>query len=523
MDADSEKITSIHVVGGGDAGLLTALALNKGLADTEITVIDDFEQSVPEVGKSTLSALLRFLYQSLEIDRERLITNVKLAWKTTVYLKDWCGKEFHSPLGSSIPVVNHREGDTVTEPLSAPEKWLDPNHEAEFHEFYYRYLNGDFATMYGELAERPGKTPFTIAKDGRFTAEKGVPEAAYHFNSLSLNRFLRTLCDERGVELVDDRITEVAVSEDRIESIEGESERYVADLYVDATGFARVLMNELDNEFLSFDLPVDSAHVTTTDISLSDIVSATVVTTGDAGWFWQIDTVDVRDLGYVYSSSHISDEEAKREFIEHRDEEIDPDEIRTYRFESGVLERPWTANCVATGNALGFVEPLQSTALTTTALLAERLARLLSKHGRINHRGLRELYNDSTRATWEEVYDFVSIYYIFNSGTTQFWKDARKINPEEIPHHGAYQDSGFSAPEDRRGLTRTFTDVNDYHLYHVILRELGVDSMFYEKLDLEVDEEVARKVDAYTASLPDRAEEFLSYEELFQSFHPGFE
>ena len=72
MDADSEKITSIHVVGGGDAGLLTALALNKGLADTEITVIDDFEQSVPEVGKSTLSALLRFLYQSLERRHRRI-------------------------------------------------------------------------------------------------------------------------------------------------------------------------------------------------------------------------------------------------------------------------------------------------------------------------------------------------------------------------------------------------------------------------------------------------------------------
>lgn len=524
MRASSNPIESIVVVGGGDAGLLTALALEKGLASTDIMVIDDFEESVPEVGKSTLTELVRVLHDSLDINSERLINNVKSAWKTTVYFKDWCGVEpFHSPLGASIPMVNHYEPGDLAEPEVTRTNTLSQGHEAEFQEFYYRYKQGEFSTMYGKLAEHPGQTPVTFSPRRPTSVQMGLQEVAYHFNSHSLNDFLRTLCEERGVDLVNDRITLVKTHDDHIERIASESTTYSADLYVDASGFKRLLMSELSNDFIEFDLPVDSAAVTTTDLSISDIVSATVVTSGDAGWFWQIDTIDVRDLGYVYSTSHLSDEAAKRELIATRDEELDPDDIRLYRFESGVMETAWRNNCVVAGNSLGFVEPLQSTALTTSALLAERLARLLGKHGRINHEGVRRLYNSSSLATWHEIYKFISIYYKFNQGETPFWEDARSIDAGEIPQLEAYQDSGFAAPGDWLSLTQTDAGLNGWYLYLLILHELGVESQFLERLEIEVDPAVQHTVDAYTASLSERAEEFLSYEEFYHTFHPGFD
>jgi tryptophan halogenase len=282
-------------------------------------------------------------------------------------------------------------------------------------------------------------------------------------------------------------------------------------------------MDELDNSFDQFDLPVDSAAVATVDIDLSEVVSATVVTTGTAGWFWQIDTYDVRDLGYVYSSDHISDEAAVQEFIETRDEEIDPDEVRHYRFDSGVLEEPWLNNCVAIGNALGFVEPLQSTALTTSAMLAYRLSRFLGKHGRVNHEGLRQLYNDTTLATWEEVYNFISLYYKYSSGTTQFWEDARSINPGKTQEYVSYQQSGFGGIEERSSLTRTDADLNPYYLYCLILRNLGVNSEFFENIDIDVDPAVIKRVEEHSSSVSEQMNQYLSYREFYHSFHPGFE
>jgi len=520
MGRDGTQVESITVVGGGDVGLLTALALEKGLNDAEVVVIDDFEESVPEVGKSTLSYVVDFLVDSLEVDLTRLIADVKLAWKTTVHFEDWCGDgPFHSPLGQPLPVVGE-------EPTNGAERnALTPTHEAEFHEWYHRYEEGDFSTMYTEVAETPGTAPITLDERGR--VRKPLPSVSYHFNSLSFNRFLRTLCRERGVPLVNDRVTRVETSDGWIDRIVSDTETYESDLYVDASGFKRMLVGELDNEFVEFDLPVDSAVVTTVDIPLSEIVSATVVTTGDAGWFWQIDTADddsgARDLGYVYSSAHCSDEDARREFVETRPEVDDADDTRLYRFDSGVVKQPWLANCVAAGNALGFVEPLQSTALTTSCLLATRLTRLLAQHSRLNYEGVRRRFNTTTWATWEEVYDFVSSYYKHNSGSTPFWEDARSINPDPLPHYESYQDAGFSAWKDVYRHTRTGTDLNEYYLYYLVFRNLGVDSAFYESLDFDPDPEVVEEVEAYTAELPGRVEELLTYEEFYGSVHPGYD
>ncbi|TYT63850.1 tryptophan 7-halogenase [Natrialba swarupiae] len=521
-DYDGTQIGSIGVVGGGDAGLMTALALEKGLDGVDIFVVDDFDETVPEVGKSTLQFLQTFLHDRLEITPTRLVEEVKLGFKTTVYLKDWCGQEFHSPLGKPLPTVRQEEAGNWVDP-TVQDEGLSAENEPVFDEFYYRYQEDEYTTVYNELAETVGKSPMVIDQQDVFNIQKGLPDASYHFNSNSFNRFLRTICGERGVELINDRIDEVTATDGWIERVAGSDGSYDADLYIDASGFRRMLMDELEVPMREFDLPVDSAVVATTDLPLSDIESATIVTSGEAGWFWQIDTVDVRDLGYVYSSDHVSDDDAVAEFLETRPEEIDPDEIRRYRFESGVLESPWKGNCLAVGNAVGFVEPLQSTALTTSARLADRLATFLGMHGRVNHQGLRELFNETTLATWEEIYDFVSLYYKYNSGMTAFWEDAREVNPGPIQQVDTYRASGFCAPQTRATLTRTGTDLNNYYLYYLVLKGLGVESVFYENLEYDPDPAVVEQVEEYTDSVHDRVDEFLSYEEFYQAFHPGFD
>jgi tryptophan halogenase len=525
MTADKGPIESIVVVGGGDAGLLTALALKKGLKQGDISVIDDFEEPIPAVGKSTLGNVVTFLHELLEIDTQRLWWEVEMSFKLSVYFEDWCGvKSFHSPL--SFPVLS--KATTEGDGGSGSTRSLTPSHEDEFHEYYYRHENCEFSDIYGEVAERPGVTPLAI--DATSDPPRAVPGDSdlsgfsYQFDSHSLNDFLRTLCRERGVDLIDDRITEVATAGERIESLTGESAEYTADLYVDGSGFKRLLVGELDRAFDAFDLPVDSALVTKTDIPPSEIVSATVVSSGEAGWFWQIDTCGAdggtRDLGYVYSSAHRDIADAKAEFADARPEEIDTEDMAQYEFDSGVLATPWRGNCVAVGNALGFIEPLQSTALSTHCKLAAELTRGLAKHGRVNCEGLRRLFNETTRDTWEEVYDFVSIYYQYSSGSTPFWEDAREIHPEELEHFRSYQESGISAWQERSALTRTGTDLNGIHLYYMIFRSLGVKSAFYEDLAFDVDAAVADEVEAYTAALSDRADHLATYEDLRGTF-PG--
>ena len=101
----------------------------------------------------------------------------------------------------------------------------------------------------------------------------------------------------------------------------------------------------------------------------------------NSGWAWQIEHDDVVNRGYVYSSRHIADDEADREF---REKNPQVDKTRIVKFVSGRYRNAWVKNVVAIGNASGFVEPLESTALHVIAeQLVSTCAALLDSDYRI--------------------------------------------------------------------------------------------------------------------------------------------
>lgn len=490
---EHDPIETITVVGGGDAGLMTALLLRQMNPDLGITVIDDFEEQIPEVGKSTISYIQNVLHNVLDIDKNRFVSEVKPIWKASVYFEDWCGRDpFHVPF------------DDLTLPPNEP----GPR---RFEELLYRYRTRSYRTLGTELAEQH-KSPFVTIGNNI----QSYDHVAYHLGTSRLNDFLRTLCGERDVDLVDDEITEVETSEGRIERVASDTTAYEGDLYVDATGFERQLMGALDNEFEAFDFPLDSALVAKTDLSLEDVVPATVINSGDYGWFWQIDTYDWRDLGYVYSSEFATEEEAATEFADRYDGAISPEDMQRYEFEAGYFEDAWVENCVAVGNAMGFVEPLQSTALTLNALLAEKLSELLADHHHVNHAGVRDIYNSFSQTQWDNIYDFVSVHYRYAPAENEFWEAMGEVNdPERLCRYvDAYHENGFNSHHEFDGSAGP-TLFNQFIFYRV-LHSVGLSSEFYEDVPVEPSEDVAEDIQQEERQLEHEAGQHLPYEEVYQ-------
>lgn len=80
-----DKVSSITVVGGGDAGFLAALALRKVNPDVDIAVVDDFGEPPTEVGQGTFQSIIPLLHDVLGIDEGRFLREVKPVWKASSY------------------------------------------------------------------------------------------------------------------------------------------------------------------------------------------------------------------------------------------------------------------------------------------------------------------------------------------------------------------------------------------------------------------------------------------------------
>ena len=87
---------------------------------------------------------------------------------------------------------------------------------------------------------------------------------------------------------------------------------------------------------------------------------------------WQIEHEHFINRGYVYSSNFISDDDALEEF--RRKNPSLATEPRIVKFRSGRYVRNWVGNVVAVGNLVGFVEPLEATALQIICVQISSLA-----------------------------------------------------------------------------------------------------------------------------------------------------
>lgn len=498
---ENPTVDDVIVAGGGDAGKLGALILKEKNPTLDIRIIDDMAEPPREVGKSTFSSITWILHEQLDIDIREFVEEVNPVWKHCVYLEDWTGSEFFTPFDL---------------------KSLMDKQEKSLESVNYRYRTDNFTSV-NEEATYQRKTPF-IETSERLTSRHFYPHVAYHLNVYKFDQYLHELLDRRGIEVIDDAISSVNTDGQFITSIESDRRSYEADLYVDTTGFQRILASELPVSFNEYDFGLDSALVTQVPISLGDVVPATVVRTLSNGWTWQIDTTDSRDLGYVYSSEYTTREDARHEF---RDEYDIPEsaDISHFEFSAGTYDRAWVGNCLIAGDAYGFVEPLQATSLSTHAHAMCDIADQLSENSRVMYDGVRHIVNNLLRTYWDEIYDFLTLFYRYASDETEFWEDMQTVGDDDEwdQYENMYRDgaafvvSKAKWTNDSMSFGKVFNvHQADYTLYH-----LGVPIDIHESDDVAVTKEVKAQIDRKTEKVEETVDAFLTYPEIYSKEYFG--
>lgn len=391
----------VVVVGGGSAGYLAALTLqqlSENPGTMEIVVLDPAAIPPIGVGESTTSEMPVFLHRLLGIDVLRFYRAVEPTWKLGIRF-EWGADEqgFYYPFD---------RGDLL-EPY---------RHEGHFRE----------ATLGTTLMSRRRAHYLKLSEDQFVPLLDELPHG-YHIDNARLLRLLREVAIERGIEVRDDVVEECLRSEggglSGLRLGGGRVEH--ADLYVDCTGFRSEMVHKaLGERFISFESSLFCDRAWTGRRSnRGDPAPYTTATTMESGWLWSIPQRDADHVGYVYSSRYCDDDHARRTL------EVALPGVefgRRIKFRSGRLDRWISGNTAAIGNAYGFVEPLESTAL----FVIVRQCLLLARNARALARGQREVcdrLNLEMGAVWDYLRWFLAIHYRFNRRSdSTFWRDCRE-------------------------------------------------------------------------------------------------
>src|SRR3982751_297468 len=161
------------------------------------------------------------------------------------------------------------------------------------------------------------------------------------------------------------------------------------------------------------------------------IASHTISTAQTAGWIWDIGLPTRRGIGHVFSSNHISADDAERELRAYIGPAADGLTARKLKIRSGHRETFWKGNCVAVGLAAGFLEPLEASAIVLIELSAKMIAEQMPVCREVMD-VVANRFNATTTYRWGRIIDFLKLHYTLTKRTdTDFWRD--NVRPESIP------------------------------------------------------------------------------------------
>lgn len=404
------RVGSIAIVGGGSSGWMAAAHFGRLFPDLTVSVIESDTIPVIGVGEATVPLLTLFMDRLGFPDPQAWMKLCDATYKTGILFEDWRaqGEAYWHPFEYL---------DYVDVGIHAGHCWLN----------WHRAGDPAFRTRQS-FAEAFFPSFRLNALGNRAPAFR---EVAYHIDAGLLGEFLRDAAPgvERVVGTV--QVVERGAAGDLEALVLDGGRRVAADLFLDCTGFRRVLMRAAapENRFDSYaqSLFCDRAVVirmehpegAAKEAALHPYVRAAA---RSAGWIWSIPLYGRMSSGYVYSSAFLSEEEAERELRAYwrlGDRDVGP--VHRVRFETGKLDRSWAGNCIAIGLAGGFIEPLESTGLAITQTGIELAGSMLD--ARVYDARTVARYNAHMTKFYEDILHFIIVHYcLTRRRDSAFWR-----------------------------------------------------------------------------------------------------
>jgi tryptophan halogenase len=412
----------IVIIGAGTAGLITALILKEKYPAYQITIIKSDAIGIVGVGEGSTEHWAWFM-DYVGINNEELLHETRATVKVGILFKDW-------HLG---PDYVHSISSFELSSLNRPEL------------FNHLYLNGvqedfplspHFKTIYNKNL---------IALDPNFRSSN-----QYHFDTFKLGSYLSKICLDRDITIEDNIVTDVILnSNGDVQELVAEQENISGDLFIDCSGFKRILSSKLGNMWISKTdyLPLNRAIAFPTEqTDPQSIEPYTTSTALSAGWSWRIPTQDRYGNGYVFNTNYIDSDKALSELSQALGVSVEKF-ARDIPFEAGKVDKFWFKNVISVGLAGSFAEPLEAQSIGFTIVQSQVLLDYLDAWP--FRKNVCEDFNKQMDSIFDNIIDYLQLHYLGDRKDAKFWQDKpfklTEFNKENLPlfKRGIFQTTEF--------------------------------------------------------------------------------
>lgn len=303
---------TIVVIGGGTAGWLTALVVNKFHTDSNVILIESSKIGVLGAGEGGTPNFGRML-SLLDINQNEFFEKTKSTIKGGLHLYNWTGCN-----------------ELMRHTFSGEE----PNLFTQQYAYHF---------------------------DTKLVAE--------YFRNIGIKRGISIVDGEVDkIHLEGNDITKINLKDGTFIELD-----FVFDCSGFARIIIDKVYNEewvsysdylLSNKAITFFLPQETQNILKTK-------TYTKATSMNSGWLFEIPLQHRWGCGYIFNNNFISVEDAKKEIEQLKSKEIILNKI--YDFNPGTYKRSWIGNSISIGLSYGFIEPLEATSLMSTIMQLKRL------------------------------------------------------------------------------------------------------------------------------------------------------